>query len=315
MSDLEKQLRVLQKKLDRSERQRAALEDMRDRDQLLYKKLDADINEARLQLEASNKELKRTQAQLIQQEKLASLGQLTAGIAHEIKNPLNFVNNFAEVSIELVEELREALARGGDADGILDDMMQSARRIAEHGKRASEIVRSMMQHASASKGLRERADLNALVSEHLALAYRSRQAHMPDLDVKIEQDLRKRVGRVELVPQDIGRVVLNLVNNAMDALQGFAVSQGEGYIPVIQVSTSVKDRNVEIRVSDNGPGIPPDVKDKIFEPFFTTKPAGSGTGLGLSLSYDIVTQGHGGTLTVESEEGEGTTFVVTLPKG
>ena len=264
-------------------------------------------------LAQSERDLKRIQAQLIHQDKLASLGQLTAGIAHEIKNPLNFVNNFAEVIVELVSELRVVLDAGEDPQAIVDDLDRNARRISEHGRRAAEIVRSVMQHASSSRGARENTDLNALVSEHLALSYRSRQAHMPDLAVKIEQTLSGRVGRVDLVPQDIGRVIMNLVDNAMDALQEFAQSQGRSYKPVIRVSTVPRDAHVEIRVSDNGPGIPDDIKERIFEPFFTTKPGGSGTGLGLSLCYEIVTQGHGGTLTVESEVGQGTTFVVTLP--
>jgi len=277
-------------------------------------KLEKQIVDLQAKLEESERELQRLRAQLLHQEKLASLGQLTAGIAQEIKNPLNFVNNFAEVNVELLDELRDALASGEDLEEIIDGMTQNARRILEHGRRATEIVRSMMQHASASKRLRERTTLNALVSEHLALSYKSRQAHVPDLHVKIEQDLSRRVGKVELIPHDIGWVVLNLVNNALDALQGYAASKDDGFRPVIRVSTSLKDDHVEIRVSDNGPGIPPDVKDKIFEPFYTTKPAGSGTGLGLSLSYDIVTQGHGGTMTVESEEGKGAAFVVTLPR-
>jgi len=264
-------------------------------------------------LAQSERDLKRIQAQFIQQDKLAALGQLTAGIAHEIKNPLNFVSNFADVIVDLVSELRDVLDAGKDPQAILHDMAQNAQRISEHGRRAGEIVRSVMQHASSSRGARENADLNALVSEHLALSYRSRQAHMPDLAVKIEQTLSGRVGRVDLVPQDIGRVIMNLVDNAMDALQEFALSQGRSYKPVIRVSTTRRDAHVEIRVSDNGPGIPDDIKERIFEPFFTTKPGGSGTGLGLSLCYEIVTQGHGGTLTVETEVGQGTTFVVTLP--
>jgi signal transduction histidine kinase len=275
--------------------------------------LETQIHHLEEKLAKSEEDLKRIQAQLIQQDKLAALGQLTAGIAHEIKNPLNFVNNFAEVIVDLVSELREVLDAGEDPKAILNDMDQNARRISEHGRRAAEIVRSVMQHASSSQGARENTDLNALVSEHLALSYRSRQAHMPDLAVKIEQTLRGRVGRVDLVPQDIGRVIMNLVDNAMDALQVFAPSQGRSYKPVIRVSTTPRDAHVEIRVSDNGPGIPDDIKERIFEPFFTTKPGGSGTGLGLSLCYEIVTQGHGGTLTVESVVGQGATFVVRLP--
>jgi signal transduction histidine kinase len=271
------------------------------------------IRELQSKLDRANDDLDRARAQLLHQEKLASLGQLTAGIAHEIKNPLNFVNNFAEVNVEMLQELREAHAAGQPLDEIFDALMVNAQRIGEHGRRASEIVRSMIQHDSASSGLRERTNLNALVSEHLALSYKSRQAHMPDLGVMIKQDLSRRVGKIEVVPRDIGWVILNLVNNAMDALHEFAPAQDQDYVPTIYVSTKRHDRDIEIRVVDNGPGIPAEDRDNIFQPFFTTKSTDNGTGLGLSLSYDIVTQGHGGTMKVESEEGKGATFVITLP--
>jgi len=259
------------------------------------------------------KKLERLQAQLVHQEKLVSLGELTAGVAQEIKNPLNFVRNFADANVELIGELREAIEAGEDPRQIIDDLARNAQRIVEHGRRTSEIVRSMMQHASAGKALRERVDLNALVSEHLALSYKSRQAHMPDLKIKVEQKLSRRIGKVELVPKDIGWVVLNLVNNAMDALQDFARSQTPDYKPIIRVSTRPLEKSVEIHIEDNGPGIPAEIKDKIFEPFFTTKPADIGTGLGLPLSHDIVVLGHEGTMIVESEVGKGTAFIVTIP--
>jgi len=256
--------------------------------------------------------LRKAQAQLVHQEKMASLGALTAGIAHEIKNPLNFVNNFAALSQELVDEL-EAETDPEEIQAILADLKTNATKIREHGQRADGIVRSMMQHASGSTGQREATDVNALVSEHIELAYHGKRAQMPDFNAEMEQDLGADVGRVEMVPQEIGRVLLNLVGNAFDAVYERAASVNGGSVPQVSVSTRRLGDQVEIRVADNGPGIPDEVKERIFEPFFTTKPTGSGTGLGLSLSYDIVTQGHGGTLHVESEEGQGAVFIVTLP--
>ncbi len=275
--------------------------------------LEKQVAERTAALEQSLRQLKTTQAQLIQQEKLASLGQLTAGIAHEIKNPLNFVNNFAELNEELAQELREALAMGEDVEDLLADLEQNASVIAHHGKRADGIVHAMMQHASGGSGQREATDLNALVSEHIDLAYHGKQAQVPDLKVEIERDLGVDACAVKIVPQEIGRVLLNLLGNAFDAVHDRAVNVNSAYIPTVTVSTRQAEGQVEIRVQDNGPGIPAEIREKIFEPFFTTKPTGTGTGLGLSMSYDIVTQGHGGTLRVESEDGEGATFIVKLP--
>jgi len=302
---LEKQVRLLEKKLARSHELRLQLEGVHDRDRQLYKNLMERIDEA-------HRELKRTQAQLIQSEKMASLGQLTAGIAHEIKNPLNFVNNFAEINEELTRELREALANGESVDDLLDDLEQNARVINQHGKRADSIVHAMMQHASGGTGERKPTDINQLVSEHIDLAYHGKRAQVTGFEASIERDLGA-VGSVELVPQGIGRVLLNLLGNAFDAVHEQAGRVNSAYVPTVTVLTQRIEDGVEVRVSDNGPGIPREIHEKIFEPFFTTKPTASGTGLGLSLSYDIVTQGHGGTLTVESEEGEGATFIVTLP--
>ena len=275
--------------------------------------LEQQVTERTAALEKSLRQLKRTQARLIQQEKLASLGQLTAGIAHEIKNPLNFVNNFAELSEELAQELREALANGDNLSDIIDDLEQNAQRISHHGKRADGIVHAMMQHASGGSGKREATEINAFISEHIDLAYHGKQAQVPDLKVEIERDLGVDACTVEIVPREIGRVLLNLFGNAFDAVHERAVNVNGAYIPTVTVSTRQAEGQVEIRVKDNGPGIPAEIREKIFEPFFTTKPTGTGTGLGLSLSYDIVTQGHGGTLTVESEEGKGATFIITLP--
>lgn len=268
-------------------------------------------------VEEALEKLKTTQAQLIQAEKMASLGQLTAGIAHEIKNPLNFVNNFAEVNAELADELREAYDDNPDIklSALLDvvaDLAQNAAVIQQHGKRADNIIKGMMQHASGGKGQRERIPVNTLVSDHIDLAYHGKRAQNPDLSVQIERDLDDKAGQVEMVPQEVGRVLLNLLGNAFDALQEKA-TQTPDFEPVVTVATRRVGAAVQIRVADNGPGMSPGTQAKIFEPFFTTKPTGTGTGLGLSLSYDIITQGHGGTLEVESEEGNGAIFSITLP--
>lgn len=313
MMDLEKQLRVLQKKLERSERNRVAIEDKLDHDQLMYKAVHAEVSAAREMLEKANQELKKTQAQLVQQEKLASLGQLTAGIAHEIKNPLNFINNFAEINTELALELREAVRAGDDFDDLLADLEQNTKRIGDHGKRVDAIVQGMMRHASGGSGNRTVTPVNELVLLNVDLAYHGKRSQSPDLKVEITRDMDDEAGSVEMVPEEIARVVLNLLGNAFDAVQEHLQDAGADYAPVVTVSTRRLDRHVEIRVSDNGPGVPAEIREKIFEPFFTTKPTGKGTGLGLSLSYDLITQGHGGTFSVESGEGEGATFVIRLP--
>lgn len=264
--------------------------------------------------------LKATQAQLIQQEKLASLGQLTSGIAHEIKNPLNFINNFAEINQELAQEMREALEANPDvklADvlDVVGDIEQNAIVIGQHGKRADGIVQSMMQHSSSNAGKREATDLNELVSEYLRLALHGKTNELATLNVQIERDFDESVGRVNVAPQEIGRVLLNLIGNALDAVRERAQERDDDYRPTVRVETRRLADAVEIRVADNGPGVPTEMRSSIFEPFFTTKPTGSGTGLGLSLSHDIVAQGHNGTLTLEDAPGEGATFVVVLPTG
>ncbi len=258
------------------------------------------------EIEHAYNQLKTTQSQLIQQEKMASLGALTAGIAHEIKNPLNFINNFAEVNAELADELEEALANGDDITEIIDDLRQNATVIAQHGKRADGIVKSMMAHAHSGSGEKQQVDLNALVNEHVDLAYHGKRATTPGYTVAIERGMDAAVGEVLLVPQDIGRVVLNLLSNAFDAVETIAK-------PRVTVSTMREDGHVVIRVADNGPGIPDDIRAKVFEPFFTTKPTGHGTGLGLSLSYEIVTLGHGGTMDAGVSADGGALFEVSLP--
>jgi len=295
---LEKQIRVLQRKLERSEWHRADLESQHDRDQHLYRRLQADLEAA--------------QAQLIHSEKMASLGALTAGIAHEIKNPLNFINNFAALSKELLDELEEET----DPDArraLLEDLKTNASVIESHGKRADDIVRSMMQHASGKSEERRSVLINELVEEYVSLAYHGKRAHRPEANAAIELDVDKDAGEVTILGQAIGRVLVNLINNAFDAVAERADGAEAGYEPKIRIATLREAGHVVIRISDNGSGIPAEVEKHMFEPFFTTKPTGQGTGLGLSLSYDIVTQGHGGTLTVESELGVGSTFEVRLP--
>jgi len=271
-------------------------------------------------LQSALTELRTTQAQLIQAEKMASLGELTAGIAHEIQNPLNFVNNFAEVSVELCQELREEVEKVELAEAdknylleILNDLSHNQLKINQHGQRASSIVRGMLQHSRASTGERQSTDLNGLADEYLRLAYHGLRAKDKTFNATFNTNFDEAVQKVEVLPQDLGRVLLNLFNNAFYAVQQ-RQKQGEpGYQPTVTVSTKQLPQQVEIRVRDNGTGIPETLRRKIFQPFFTTKPTGEGTGLGLSLSYDIVTKGHGGTLAVESQEGKGTEFIISLP--
>ncbi len=263
--------------------------------------------------------LQSTQDRLVQTEKMASLGELTAGIAHEIKNPLNFVNNFAEVAVELVEEAAQAAQDGSPerVAEILAELKENAERIEHHAKRADGIVENMMQHASGS-GRVEPTDINALLDEYVALSYHGFRAKHDDFEIVIEKNLDDSIRKLDVNPQELGKVFQNLLGNAFDALRANGERRMEsGEVPTVTVSTSKTDKSgseeIEIRISDNGPGIPDQVRDKIFEPFFTTKPAGSGTGLGLSMSYDIITKGHGGELEVESEPGKGATFIVRLP--
>lgn len=281
---------------------------------------DRELEQAR-EIERAYTELKAAQAQLIQQEKLASLGALTAGIAHEIKNPLNFVNNFAELNTELADELCETLAEHPAAFSsvadLLADVKMNAAKIEEHGKRADEIVRSMLEHSRGTKGERRAVELNMLIEEYVNLAYHGKRAQMANFNVEIERDYGGAVGSVEIVPQEIGRVLINLLGNAFDAVHERATQtngrDSEAYVPTVSVSTRRSGTGVEVRITDNGLGIPAAVRERVFEPFFTTKPAGAGTGLGLSMSYDIVTTGHGGSLAIESTEGEGSVLITTLP--
>ena len=253
-------------------------------------------------------ELKASQAQLIQSEKLASLGELTAGIAHEIQNPLNFVNNFSEVSAELVEEMNQELNNGdiNEAKEIANDLKQNLEKINLHGKRASSIVKGMLEHSRTSTGIKEFTDINQLAEEYLRLSYQGLRAKDNAFNSDFELIAEDNLPKIEVIPQDMGRVLLNLINNAFWAVK--TVTK-----PLVTVKTEQSDNQIIIKVIDNGQGMSEEVKAKIFQPFFTTKPTGQGTGLGLSLAYDIVTKGHGGTIEVESLEGEGTEFIVKLP--
>ncbi|MBF9239558.1 histidine kinase [Hymenobacter sp. BT683] len=273
-------------------------------------------------LAQSLEHLQNTQAQLVQQEKLASLGALTAGIAHEIQNPLNFVDNFSEVSVELVAELRDVLEhetvseQGKQALGhLLDDLVQSQQKVNEHADRAGRIVKNMLQHSRTSTGERQPTDLNRLADEYLRLAYHGWRAKDKSFNATLTTDFSLRLGLVPLVVEDMGRVLLNLYNNAFYGVSKRAqeLPAGASYTPTVSVSSQRSAQGVYLRVRDNGIGIPPNIIDSIFHPFFTTKPPGEGTGLGLSLSHEIVTQGHGGSLTVKSVPGDFTEFTIRLP--
>jgi len=272
------------------------------------------IEETNAALNKSLEELKSAQAQLIQSEKMASLGELTAGIAHEIQNPLNFVNNFSEVSTELVDEMNTEIEKGNteEAKLIAQDLKQNLEKINHHGKRAGDIVKGMLQHSRNSGGIKEPTDINALADEYLRLAYHGLRAKDKSFNVKMKTDFDESIGNINVVPQDIGRVILNLIMNAFYAVDEKKKQHPNGYEPTVSVCTKKNEDDVEIKVSDNGNGIPKKVLDKIFQPFFTTKPTGQGTGLGLSLSYDIL-KAHGGELKVETEEGVGSEFIIQIP--
>ena len=266
-------------------------------------------------------ELQLTQKQLIQSEKMASLGELTAGIAHEIQNPLNFVNNFSEVSNELLDEMIEEVAKGNyeEVKAIADDVKQNLEKINHHGKRADAIVKGMLQHSRSRSGQKEPTNINKLADEYLRLAYHGLRAKDKSFNATLKTDYdetlsadKAGIGNINIIPQDIGRVILNLITNAFYAVDEKKRSGIENYEPTVSVSTKKINDNVFISVKDNGNGIPQKVLDKIFQPFFTTKPTGQGTGLGLSLAYDIV-KAHGGELKVETTEGEGCKFIITLP--
>jgi len=310
--------------IDRFQRRRlldAEREKTRDRELLQAK-----------EIEKAYKELKATQSQLIQSEKMASLGELTAGIAHEIQNPLNFVNNFSEINTELIEEANQEIDKGNIAEVkiILNDIKENEKKINHHGKRADAIVKGMLQHSRSSNGMKEPTDINALADEYLRLAYHGLRARDKSFNATMKTNFDQAIGKVNVVPQDMGRVILNLITNAFYAVNNrkttyvetrHALAQTQppksipqpDYEPTVSVTTDKIGNQVVISVRDNGNGIPEQIRDKIFQPFFTTKPTGEGTGLGLSMSYDIITKGHGGELLVETVEGEGSVFTIHLP--
>lgn len=271
----------------------------------------------------ANNELKEAQAQLVQSEKMASLGQLTAGIAHEIKNPLNFVNNFAELTVDLTKELTEEIDHlkdkldQKDVDyfmEIVGDIASNAVKINEHGKRADSIVKGMLLHSRGKAGEVQPTDVNALLAEYVNLGYHGMRAQDSSFNLKIEADYDPSIGMINAVPQDLSRVFLNIINNSCYATNLKKKELKDAYFPILEVRTKSLDKKVEIRIKDNGTGIPQDILDKVFNPFFTTKPAGQGTGLGLSLSFDIIVQEHKGEMRVDSKEGEYTEFVIIIPK-
>ena len=286
------------------------------------------LKEEKTKTELALSELKATQAQLIQSEKMASLGELTAGIAHEIQNPLNFVNNFSEVNAELIEEMKTELSSGNteEAIAIANDIAINEQKINHHGKRADAIVKGMLQHSRSSSGAKEPTNINALADEYMRLAYHGLRAKNKSFNATMKTDFDESIGKIEIIPQDIGRVILNLITNAFYAVSSMppqSPKESDTFVPTVTIKTRKLlppiggqrgewGPMVEISISDNGPGIPQAILDKIFQPFFTTKPSGQGTGLGLSLSYDIV-KAHGGELKVETQEGEGTEFTIILP--
>ena len=285
--------------------------------------LEEQVNQRTLELNKSLEDLKSTQAQLIHTEKMASLGELTAGVAHEIQNPLNFVNNFSEVNAELIEELKQEIENKDweEANEIANDIAQNEEKINHHGKRADAIVKGMLQHSRTSTGEKELVDINLLADEYLRLSYHGLKAKDKNFNADFKTNFDKTLPQVNVITQDIGRVLLNLINNAFYACAERSRSTVDkktkenidGYKPVVIVSTEKLDDKVEISVKDNGNGISEEIKDKIFQPFFTTKPTGEGTGLGLSLSYDIITKGLGGEIKVTTAEGNGTEFIIQLP--
>jgi signal transduction histidine kinase len=275
----------------------------------------AELTNQKNELQETVKLLQATQAQLIQQEKLASLGELTAGIAHEIQNPLNFVNNFSEVSMELIDEMEEELNKGDkeEAMAIAGDIKQNLEKIIHHGKRADGIVKGMLQHSRASSDTKEPTNINTLADEYFRLAYHGLRAKDKAFNADLVTHYADGLPMLNIVPQDVGRVLLNLFTNAFYAVHQKKKTAGDGYKPAVEVSTSPVNGGIIIKVKDNGIGIPDAIKEKIMQPFFTTKPTGEGTGLGLSLSYDIIVKAHGGKIDVNSKEGDYTEFTIYLP--
>jgi signal transduction histidine kinase len=315
IKDADKQFTIVEFKLDRTEKvKRTTSILLEETIEELEQKRKA-VEETNAALQKSMDELKAAQAQLVHAEKMASLGELTAGIAHEIQNPLNFVNNFSEVSADLIQELHEELIKGDmeEVNAIAKDLLQNLEKITHHGKRASFIVNGMLEHSRTSSGEKTATDINVLAEEFLKLSYHGIRAKDKSFNAEFKTNFDVELPLINVVSQDVGRVILNLINNAFYAVDKKAKQGIEGYKPEVIVTTKNNPKHIEIRVEDNGQGIPDSIKDKIFQPFFTTKPTGEGTGLGLSLSYDIITKGHGGELKVETQKGEGSEFIIQLP--
>jgi signal transduction histidine kinase len=309
----QKELKKTREKVLKEEQNNKVISAMKEQLEVQVVERTAELTKQKEELEYALHELKSAQAQLIQSEKMASLGELTAGIAHEIQNPLNFVNNFSEVNKELLTEMNDEIRKGNyeDVKLIAKDVIDNEEKINHHGKRADAIVKGMLQHSRTSSGQRELTDINELADEYVRLAYHGLRAKDKSFNAKFETDFDPAIEKINIVPQDVGRVILNLINNAFYAVSEKKKTAGNDYEPTVAVSTKKTDAKVEVRVKDNGNGIPPGVADKIFQPFFTTKPTGQGTGLGLSLSYDII-KAHGGEIKVETKEGKGSEFIIQL---
>jgi two-component system, NtrC family, sensor kinase len=314
---VDKELEIVKFKLDRTEKvKRTTAILLEETIEELEQKRKA-VEETNAALTKSLKELNAAQEQLVQQEKLASLGQLTAGIAHEIKNPLNFVNNFSELSVELIDEVFEEmghLEKNETTDlitEILNDIKTNIQKVHEHGTRADGIVKSMLMHSRGSSGKKVPTDLNGLIKENVNLTFHSMRANKNPINVTIDFDLEENLGEVSLITEDFSRVIVNMCSNAFDAMREFGQGSDD-YKPVLNILTRKQDQKAIVEIHDNGPGIPQEIRDKILQPFFTTKKGTEGTGLGLSISHDIV-KAHGGELSVNSKEGEGTTFYIRIP--
>ena len=323
-----KQRKALEKekiKTQEEAEQKSIIASMKDELEVQVAQRTAELTKQKEELQQTLEELKATQSQLIQSEKMASLGELTAGIAHEIQNPLNFVNNFSDVNAELIDELNAERLKPKEErneqfeNEILNDIKENEQKINHHGKRADAIVKGMLQHSRKSTGQKEPTDINALCDEYLRLSYHGLRAKDKSFNATLKTDFDENVHNIKVIPQEIGRVLLNLFNNAFYAVSEKRKTEnarlnGESgrYEPTVSVSTKKMEGKVQVCVKDNGSGIPQNIIDKIFQPFFTTKPTGEGTGLGLSLSYDII-KAHGGELKVETDTGEGTEFIILLP--
>jgi len=303
------------KKVQEQEEQKKIIASRKAELEVLVAERTSEIMQQKNELEQALIELRNTQSQLIQSEKMASLGTLTAGIAHEIQNPLNFVNNFSDVNNELIDELKikneKLKIEDPEVNELLSGIYQNNEKISIHGKRADSIVKGMLQHSRTSSGQKELTDINSLCDEYARLAYHGLRAKDKSFNTEMKTDFDSSVGMINVVPQDIGRVILNLINNAFYAVGERQKAEGLGYKPLVIVSTKKLNDKVEIKVKDNGNGIPQKILDKIFQPFFTTKPTGQGTGLGLSLAYDIV-KTFGGEIKVETKKGEGASFIIEL---